>query len=89
MEQQDPSFFRFLSEIGLGHSSSRALFGAAVGLVPVFFKLSPFYVKEAEGVYVAKEWSLFADPKTDPKYTTIFPWYLLPLVLSIALSLFL
>lgn len=89
MEDTPNAFYEFLYNIGLGRTYSRALFGAAIGLIPVFFHLSPFYVKEADGVYVAKEWSIIAPPDMDPKYTTIFPWYLLPVVLATALSLFL
>lgn len=85
----DPSFFRFLGTIGLGSPFTRALAAGAIGLIPAIFKSSVFFYDAGNGVFISKEWSLFADDKTEPGKKTLFPWYLLPVLLAIVSALFL
>jgi hypothetical protein len=86
-------FFRFLSAIGLRTCLARAIFGAAIGFLPVLFKSRPFYTSipvggedSSEYLSIPKVFAPFAPEGTDPAHTTLFPWYFLPLLLAFVFS---
>lgn len=88
-------FFEFLADIGLGTCLKRAIFGAALGFIPVLFKMRPFYTsipiggedgESAGSINIPKMFSLLAPEGTDPAHTTLFPWYFLPLLLAFVFS---
>ena len=90
------SFFSFLVDVGLDTPLRRAIFGAALGFIPVVLKSSLFYnsiqiqtEEESYSTKVAKVFSPLASPGTDPSQTTLFPWYFLPLLLATIFGLFL
>lgn len=87
----DPAFFRFLASIGLNTCLKRAIFGAAIGFIPVLLKTRPFYThvpipgddgEASDIISIPKVFSPFAPEGTDPAHTTLFPWYFLPLLLA-------
>jgi len=88
-------FIDFLCTVGLDTCLKRAIFGAAIGFIPVLLKMKPFYShvplneESTEIIKIPKMFSLFAPENTDPAHTTLFPWYFLPLLLALSLSLFL
>lgn len=97
MQQQDPAFFSFLASIGLDTCLKRAIFGAAIGFIPVLLKSRPFYThvpiggdggdgSPSEILSIPKIFAPFAPAGTDPSHTTLFPWYFLPLLLAFVLG---
>ena len=90
--ETDPVFFRFLANIGLNTCLKRAIFGAAIGFIPVLLKTRPFYTHvpiggEDDGspsdiLSIPKMFAPLAPEGTDPSHTTLFPWYFLPLLLA-------
>lgn len=88
-------FIDFLCTVGLDTCLKRAVFGAAIGFIPVLLKTRPFYTQvplneeSNDFISIPKVFSLVAPEGTDPAHTTLFPWYFLPLLLALALSLFL
>jgi hypothetical protein len=86
-------FFEFLANIGLDTCLKRAIFGAALGFIPVLLKTRPFYTniqidEEAGGgcISIPKIFAPLAPEGTDPAHTTLFPWYFLPLLLAFVFS---
>ena len=88
-------FFQTLADIGLDTCLKRAIFGAALGFVPVLLKMRPFYTsvpipgedgQESDIISIPKMFSPLAPEGTDPAHTTLFPWYFLPLLLAFVFS---
>lgn len=90
--QETPAFFRFLANVGLDTCLKRAIFGAAIGFIPVLLKTRPFYThvpigggdsdSPSEILSIPKMFAPLAPAGTDPSHTTLFPWYFLPLLLA-------
>lgn len=87
-------FFQFLASIGLDTCLKRAIFGAAIGFIPVLLKTRPFYTHipigdgdgSSEMISIPKMFAPLAPEGTDPAHTTLFPWYFLPLLLAFVFS---
>ncbi len=89
-------FFDFLASVGLDTCLKRGIFGAALGFLPVLFKMRPFYTSipvgggddgsASEYLSIPKVFAPFAPEGTDPAHTTLFPWYFLPLLLAFVFS---
>lgn len=83
------SFAYYLSMVGLGNPWSRALFGAAIGFIPVVLKSGICYNEVSEGIYKPKQFSLLATSEIPDSEKTAFPWFIFPVLGALFLALFL
>ncbi len=78
-----------LITLGLGEPIARTIFGASLGLIPVLLKVPLSYYKAGDGIYLPKEFTLFASADTPSDKKTYFHYLIWPIIGALYFTLFL